>query len=203
MTRKIARYKGNEYNYYCCPTGKKHGCLDAPTVREADVTESVFATLQAHIAAVASVEDVLAGSDTQRHIQALAKQYDTQIADNERQLEQINRFKSTLYEHMITGVITKADYSGLKVKYTIDENTLRDALSKLNIERDDILAGKSERLQWAERFKAFENISALDRRTVLNLIQSVKIINKTEMQITFAYQSEFESVLPLCDKGAA
>ena len=39
MTRKTNRYKGQVYNYYYCPTGKKQGCSGAGMLREQDLGE--------------------------------------------------------------------------------------------------------------------------------------------------------------------
>jgi len=104
---------------------------------------------------------------------------------------------------MISGIISKDDYKELKEKYTADENRLREAVSSLQIQLDDVLAGKSERLKWTEHFRRFENLTEIDRRTVVNLIQSIHVISKTELQITFNYQPEYETALALLRKEAA
>lgn len=63
---------------------------------------------------------------------------------------------------MVADIISKSDYKALKTQYTTDENRLREAIS--------VLEGKAEQLQWMKQFHQFEGIHALDRRTVVNLI---------------------------------
>jgi DNA invertase Pin-like site-specific DNA recombinase len=198
MTRKTDRYKDKSYYYYYCPTGKKGGCDSPSRVKENELTDCVLESLKSHIANVVSLDSILRSAGLEAANSRLAKQYEAQIAENEHQLEQISGFKSTLYENMITGVITKDDYKKLKSRYTEDSNRLTLATTELKQELNDILAGKGERLRWIELFKRFEGLTELDRKTVAQLIQSVHVFTKTDLQISFNYQSEFENALALC-----
>lgn len=197
MTRKTNRYKEREYHYYYCPTGKKRGCTDPAMIKESDLMECVLESIKAHVTGVASLEAVLAGTDGQRATQALARQYQEQVEENERQLAKISGFKSSLYENMVSGILTKEDYKSLKAKYTLDETRLKDAISDLEMKRDDALCGKADRLRWMEHFRKFEGLTELDRRTVVNLIQSIRIVSKTELAITFLFQMEYDKALEL------
>jgi hypothetical protein len=53
-----------------------------------------------------------------------------------------------------------------------------------------------------EHFKQFEGLTALDRKTVAHLIRSIRVVSKTELQITFNYQAEYEKVLSLLNHSA-
>ena len=203
MTRKTVPYNGEKYHYYYCPTTKKRGCTDGANLKETDLMECVLESIKAHVANIASLESILASGDRQRMTDALTKQYTTQIADNERQIAQINSFKSTLYENMISGIISKEDYKSFREKYLADENRLREAIAKLQEQLDDVLSGSSERLKWTEHFKKFDDLAQLDRRMVINLIQSIRIVSKTEIIITFNYQAEYETALEIARREAA
>jgi len=203
MTRKTNTSGGKQYHYYYCPTGKKNGCTDTHMLKESDLMDCVLESVKAHIAGIVSLDSVLLGSAGQNTALELAKQANTQIVENERRLEQITEFKSTLYENMAGGVISKEDYKSLKIKYTADEQRLREALTALKAESKDLLDGKSERLKWLEHFRHFEGLTTLDRRMVVNLIQSIRVISKTELQITFSFQAEYEAALALLQKEAA
>ena len=203
MTRKTVPYKGEKYHYYYCPTTKKRGCKNAPTIKETDLAECILESVRAQILNVASLEEVIAKSDSQDIINAKAKQYATQIDDNERKISQINGFKSSLYENLINGIISKDDYRKLREKYADDEKHINEANEKLRKQLEDALAGKSDNLKWAEHFKRFGGITEIDRRTVVSLIHSIKITSKTKLEITFNYQSEYEGALALVRKEVA
>ena len=203
MTRKTNRSRGRTYIYYYCPTGKKNGCRDAVMLKEDDLSACVLGCLKAHISSIASLESILAAGESRRAAEALTKQLDTQIEDNERQIAVLNGFKSKLYENLVSGLLDKAEYKSLKARYTADEARLRDAIAALEEERENALDGSAERLRWMEHFKAFEGLRELDRRTMVNLIQSIRVTGKTSLTINFNYQDEFEQALGLLRKEAA
>ena len=203
MTRKTVPYRDEKHYYYYCPTTKKRGCVAPVNMKESDLAECVLESVKAHVANVVSLDSIIMSSDSQRMANALIEQYKGQISENKRQLEQISSFKSTLYENMVSGIISKDDYKTLKAKYNADENRLRDAIETLNREVENVYAGKAERLRWSEHFKRFKGLSEIDRRIVVSLIRSIRIVSKSNIEITFNYQVEYESTRELFRKEAA
>lgn len=63
--------------------------------------------------------------------------------------------------------------------------------------------GKAERLRWMEHFRKFEGLEELDRRTMVNLVRSIRVLSKTELDITFNYQAEYEQALALLQREVA
>jgi DNA invertase Pin-like site-specific DNA recombinase len=203
MTRKSVPYKGEKYYYYYCPTTKKRGCTDGVNLKETDLAECILENIKAYIANVASLESIIENSDSQLIIDALVKQYTAQISENERQLEKINGFKSKLYENMITSVISKDDYRKYKAEYDSDITDKCNAITTLKQKLEDTLAGKNERLRWTEHFRQFGELTEIDRRIVINFIQSIRVVSKTELIITFNFQSEYENAVGLLRKEGA
>jgi len=203
MTRKTVPYKGIKYQYYYCPTTKKRGCATAATLKETELCDCILDSVKSHISNVASLESIIAGSDGQKIANALAKQYREQIADNEQQLEKIIGFKATLLENMITGILTKDDFKGLKAKYNTDEVRLRSAIDILGQQLERVLDGKAERLRWMEHFKRFDGLAEIDRRIVISLIRSIRVTSECDLTITFNYQDEYKNALALLSKEAA
>jgi DNA invertase Pin-like site-specific DNA recombinase len=203
MTRKTVPGRGKSYHYYYCPTGKKRGCHGAASLKEEDLASCVLGSVKAHIRGIASVESMLLGNGIEEAGRNLARRIEVQIAENGRQLEKISRFKSSLYENMVGGILTKDDYRALKEKYASDEKALREALSALESERDDALLGKAERLRFTEHFRQFGELAELDRRIVVNLIESIKVNGKNELEFSFLYNDEYKKALALLGKEAA
>ena len=197
MTRKTVRYKDGQYYYYLCPTGKKKGCPAPVMLKEQDLMDCVLDSIKAHISNIASLESVIAGLDTTRIAQELAGNLKEQIAENERRLAKIREFKAGLYENMINGNLNKDEYKSLKGKYAEDADALTAANTRLETEVEAVLSCKHERMAWMEHFKKFENLDAIDRRTVIHLIQSIRVLGKTEIEICFNYQLEYENAVEL------
>jgi DNA invertase Pin-like site-specific DNA recombinase len=203
MTRKTVPYGNAKYHYYYCPTGKKNGCDGAVMLKEQDLTACVLDSVKAHISNIASLETLIAGLDATRIARDLADNLAAQANENERRLEKIHEYKAGLYENMINGTLSRQEYKSLKDKYSEDAAALVSANARLHTEIEAVLSCRHERMAWTEHFKKFENLDSIDRKTVIHLIQSIRVLGKKEIEITFNYQSEYESAGALIRKEAA
>ena len=204
MSRKSVpnRTKTIVYHYYHCPTTKRKGCNLGATLKEQDLIFSVLHSIKAYISNLSKIENLLTELDTDRVAKLLTKNLKTQLAENKERLAKIREFKSNLYESMVVGDLNRDEYKSLKAKYTEDENALDVANDKLQKEIDDILSCRNERMEWIKRFKAYENIEELNRKAIVCLIQSIHIHSKTEIEITFDHQDDYENALEIFRKEA-
>jgi Site-specific recombinases, DNA invertase Pin homologs len=198
MTRKTVPYKGKSYFYYHCPTGKKNGC-NAPMIKEEKLIDCVLETLKAHIRGIVSLDSLMKSCDTSVINQKLIEQNTVQLEQNNQKIAKNKQYKSKLYENMVSGILSKSEYTALKAKYDSTIKLLTDAVSVLESENDALLNNTSERLKWMEQFAHFENLSELDRKAVILLIQSISIHSKSEIEIAFNFQSEYEQAMSLMD----
>jgi site-specific DNA recombinase len=197
MTRKTNRVNGRAYHYYYCPRGKKNGCHAPTMVKESDLVECVRDSLKAYIGNVVSLDALLASVDQQSVNRALTQEYTGQITENEKQLAFVQGFKAKLYENMINGILTKEEYLSFKNKYDSDIARLQEGIALLKKKFDDVLDNRSERNRWMMHFKRFSTLQELDRKAVIQLIQSISIVGKHDLEITFNYQDEYKKALAL------
>ena len=132
--------------------------------------------------------------DEDRMNRELIAGFKTQIADNEAQLAQVRRFKSTIYENMVDGMNDKAEYQDLRNRYAAQTKRAQEAINRLREEMERAAGGAGDRLRWVRHFQEFSNLTELDRRAVIALVQSIKVIGKTELEITFRYDMEYQAV---------
>ena len=201
MTRKTNRRNGKEYHYYYCPTGKKKGCSHPIMVEEQKLIACVRTALKAHIDTVASLEDILSGVNQQKINRALAKEYSSHITENERRLEEVSEFKARLYESLVSGIVSREDYTAFKAKYTRQTEEIRKSIQVLKDKLEDALNNQSERNRWIAHFTKFSSLETLDRKAVVQLIQSIRVTGKVELEITFAYKDEYDKALELMKRA--
>jgi DNA invertase Pin-like site-specific DNA recombinase len=202
MTRYTVPSGGKKYFYYRCPTGKKGGC-NASLIKENELTDCVLESVKSHIANVVSLDRLLAGLDADRVAHEFADTLTEQLTENERRLDKIREFKAGLYENMVGGNLSKEEYRSLKAKYGEDAGILISANERLKREIDEALSRKHERMAWTEYFKEFENLEELDRRTVIHLISAIRVLGKTEIEVSFNHRAEYETALALLQKEVA
>ena len=194
MTRKTNRRNGRAYHYYYCPIGKKNGCQRPVMVQEQRLTVNVCNVLKAYIDNLVSLEAVLSSVDQQKINQALAKEYSDHIRENERRLEEVSEYKARLYESLVSGVVSREDYNSFKARYTRQAEEIRSSIRVLEEKLEDVLNNRSERNRWITHFTKFASMETLDRKAVVQLIQSIRILGKKELEIHFAYEDEYEKV---------
>ena len=163
------------------------------------MTECVTESIQAYIKNVTSLQDVLSGIDSSAINAERCGRIKTQIAEMQKQLKKTADFKSTLYENFISGILDKDDYKALKATYSKDEQKLNDTIKTLESELDECVNNTSKKALWTEHFKQFENISELDRNTLVQLVVSIKIFDKTHLQITYNFEDEYEQALSVLE----
>lgn len=203
MTRYTVPSGRKKYYYYRCPTGKKNGCPNPVMPKENDLFDCVLESVKSHIAIVASLEQLIAKLDADRIGREIAESLMAQLADNEQRLEKNREFKAGLYENMMGGNLSKEEYRSLKTKYTEDADILVAANARLRQEIDDALSCKHERMGWMEHFREFADLDAIDRKAVVHFINSIRVLDKTDIEIDFTFKNEIEKAFALLRKEVA
>ena len=72
---------------------------------------------------------------------------------------------------------------------------MKAAVQKWQDKIQEVMENRSERNHWIQHFKQFAQMEKLDRRAVVHLIRSIKVIGKSEIQITFNYQDEYRTAV--------
>ena len=201
MTRKIARSGRNQYIYYYCPTGRKRGCENPVMVREDALTSCVLESLQGHIQSVIVLDKLLDSMGEEQINRELVASYTAQIRENEVQLDKAKEFKRSLYEKFINGLVTKQEYREWKAGYSSQIEQYQEAIAALRQSVENTMHNSDDRQRWMQHFKQFSTMKELDRRAVIALIQSIRVLGKQELDITYRYQAEYEQELGRFSQG--
>ncbi|WP_303193868.1 hypothetical protein [Ruthenibacterium lactatiformans] len=87
-----------------------------------------------------------------------------------------------------------------KRKYNADIEGLQAAIESWNEKLTDVLENRSERNRWINHFMKFSEMEEIDRRAVMQLIRSIRIISKEELQIEFNYQDEYQKAVRFAEQ---
>lgn len=200
MTRKVRRYKDREYVYYFCPTGKKHGCLSPTMVKEGDLIGCVTASLKAYIENVISLDSLLSTISQERINRELVQEYSDQIASCEAQLSKGASYKAKLYENLVNGYLTKEEYLALKRQYSDEQAALQKAIGEWQEKITAVMENRSDRNRWINQFRQFEGMQEIDRRAVMQLIRSIRVIGKCSIEIMFNYADEYRKAIAISEQ---
>ena len=77
---------------------------------------------------------------------------------------------------------------------------MQAAIGSWNEKLTDVLENRSERNRWINHFMEFSEMEEIDRRAVMQLIRSIRIISKEELQIEFNYQDEYQKAIRFAEQ---
>lgn len=132
----------------------------------------------------------------------MAQEYAAQIRVNEKRVAQTEGFKAKLYENLVSGILTKEEFLSYKRKYNADIELFQKAIAEWNEKLTDVLENRSERNRWINHFMKFSTMEGIDRRAVMQLIRSIRVMGKDELHIEFNYQDEYQKAISLAEQIA-
>lgn len=115
---------------------------------------------------------------------------------------QTEGFKAKLYENLVSGILTKEEFLSYKRKYNADIELFQKAIAEWNDKLTDVLENRSERNRWINHFMKFSTMEDIDRRAVMQLIRSIRVMGKDELHIEFNYQDEYQKAISLAEQIA-
>lgn len=188
ITRKTIPYKDKKYFYFYCSTGKKGGCSLKSMLKESELYNCIFELIKSLFLNTVCLEAINLDKDICSKSAEKVDHINKQIYENEKRLTKALKLRAGLYENMINELLSKDDYKDLKEQYNTEIKTLKNAKILLNQEVKNILLIGRKFLALENSFSFFENTNSLDRKTTINLIHSIHIFSKTNIEITFNFR---------------
>lgn len=191
MVRKTVPSGRKKYVYYVCSENKAHKTCSSHSIRDTDLESIVLATVQQYIHAVIDLREILEMTDTAPLRTAEAQKVQRQITQKRTELERVNRLLLSLYESLADGILTKEEYTRLKANYASRFTEQEKQLAALQDSLNNIQTRNGGDREWREAFRKHRNITALDRETVVSLIERILIFRERRVEIVFRWHDEF------------
>ena len=197
MVRKSASSRGRRYAYYVC-SGHKHGNGCSPhSIREEELFEGVLAAMQGHIRAVADMTRMMETLRSLPESRRNVVNYDVQIVKLKEEIEKNQRYKMKLYDNLQDGLIGEDEYFLFKKNYTERIGDAERAIRHLEEERADAVSSSIPEQQWAEVFMKYKNLTELDRKAVVDMVDAIRVFEDRRIEVSFRYAGEFEHTMKM------
>ena len=119
---------------------------------------------------------------------------DDLIAAKERELSKITRYKQTLYQDWKDGEITQQEYRAMKSDYERQTDALSDVLARLTAERAELVNGVDNEHPALVAFTKYQNIEALSRELLVELIDHIKVYENGNISVKFKFADELRRI---------
>ena len=108
--------------------------------------------------------------------------------------------KMGLYEKLVNGCLSKEDYLTYKKQYAEKYDLLKNAIAQWEERIRAVAENQGDRNRWISHFLQFAEMETIDRRVVVQLIQYIKVISKTEIHIEFRYKDEYRKAVAFAEQ---
>ena len=81
--------------------------------------------------------------------------------------------------------------------------TIRKAKAEMKRQRDCLNNLDVEHLPWIEDFKSYQNLTSLNRRVLVELVESITVYDKEHIHIQYRFDQEIRNVLEYCSSVPA
>ena len=126
-------------------------------------------------------------------VSILTKQMETQ----EKEIEKYNNLKVKLYVDMTDGLIDKNEFMDINATFTAKLDKLNASLHENEKKKEKKLSMNVRDIPWIHDFLQYQNITELDRRVAISLIENVVVYDKDRIEVNFYHKEEMEEMLAI------
>ena len=119
---------------------------------------------------------------------------DGQIEALQKKLEKNRRFRGSLREDYIDGILSEQDYNLMRADYDQDRDGLQSELDTLFAEKhrqDNTLSTENK---WIAELRRFETQRCLSAQMVSALVKRIEVYDSMRIDVTLRYSDEFETL---------
>ena len=191
MIRKTVPSGKKKYVYFVCAAHKDRKECHPHALRVEALDDIVLEALQGHIREVIDLSELMELTDIAKLQQANVEKIQARLTQKQEEIERCQKLLRSLYENLADGIIDKSEYQELKSTYQDRRSQAEEQAEFLREEMGRELDNSSNK-HWIEQFIQHRNITSLDRRIVVSLIERVLIFRDRRVEIVYRWYNEFE-----------
>ncbi|MCL2774414.1 MAG: recombinase family protein [Oscillospiraceae bacterium] len=164
-------------------------------IKETDLREALYYYIDRQIKLVVDISHIIQNIKKEHTYKEQNDTFDKQINELKQELQQNQRYRGSLREDYVDGVINEQDYINMKSEYEEEKNTLQNELDLLvsnKFQHDAMLSGENKCIN---EFRKFENERNLSAQMVSALIERIEVMDYNRVKVYFKYRDELNYIL--------
>ena len=117
----------------------------------------------------------------------------------EQEEQKYQTLRRQLYEDMSNGIVSKDEYKEFSRSFNEKVENICKAKTEMNRQLDSLSNLDVEHLPWIEDFKSYQNLTSLNRRVLVELVESITVYDKEHIHIQYRFDQEIRNVLEYCN----
>lgn len=115
----------------------------------------------------------------------------------------MTRYKQSLYQDWKDGEITQQEYRDMKATYDRQINEVSDVMARLTAERAELANGVDKEPPALVAFKKYQNIDALSRELLIELVDHIKVYENGNISVKFKFADQLRRIAEYIDVNTA
>ena len=198
MVRRTVSKNGKKYIYLHCVTNHNGLGCSSHLISESKLEEVVLAALQGKIQQISGLEHRLDEINEIPKNERRLKSVEEHLKMLEQEEQKYQTLRRQLYEDMSNGIVSQEEYKEFSHSFNEKVETIRKAKAERNRQRDCLNNLDVEHLPWIEDFKSYQNLTSLNRRVLVELVESITVYDKEHIHIQYRFDQEIRNVLEYC-----
>ena len=187
--KSMTRSKVGNVVYYYCRTYKdqsKKACTKH-TIRHDRLEAAVLCAIQQQIYLAVDYAKTIERIDRAPLPKGQPDKLADAIAQKERELARISRYRQAIYQDWKDGEISHSDYQYMRADYERQAGTLEAVLEKLREEQEELENGMEAENPVLSAFRQNQNIHRLTRDLLIELVDHIRIYEGGWISIVFRF----------------
>lgn len=203
MVRRTVSKNGKKYIYLHCVTNHNGLGCSSHLISESKLAEVVLAALQGKVQQISGLEHRLDEINEIPKNERRLKSVEEHLKMLEQEEQKYQTLRRQLYEDMSSSIVSKEEYKEFSHSFNEKVETIRKAKAEMNRQRDCLNNLDVEHLPWIEDFKSYQNLTSLNRRVLVELVESITVYDKEHIHIQYRFDQEIRNVLEYCSSVPA
>jgi len=196
MSMKKTDAKGNAY--LVCKTYHYAGeeyCSRKRSIRIDTLEDIVLATIQAQIALVASLQAIVEEINERPEINKQSIRINQLLETCQREFEKETQLLDSSYLDWKNGDISREQYQRIREEAEKKLEQIRATLQTLSAEQLKAAQGVKTNDEYFERLLKYQNIKALDRLMLVELIERIYISEDKSVKVEFSFSDQYLRIM--------
>ena len=186
------------YEYLVCKTysyaGEEH-CTRKRSIRFDALEDIVLTVLQAQIGLVADLQSIVEEINDRPEINRQSLRINQLLENCQREFEKETMILDSSYYDWKTGDISREQYQRIREEVEKKLGQLRATLQTLANEQQRAAQGVQANNEYFERFLKYQNIEALDRLMLVELIDRIYISEDKSVKVEFNFSDQYLRIM--------
>lgn len=202
LQRRTVKRGKQKYYYYVCASYKNGKGCSSHSIEQKKLEETVLHAISNQIQMIVELNKLVQDIGMKSIVQVRLKRLDVMIAQKEQDMDHDKEFRMKLYEALNDDLIDRDEYEKMRMKYTKQIEDTEKAISKLQIQRADILSNNATDNSWIMQFIKFQGLTELSHEAVVTLIDRIYVYEDKHIRIEFNYRNELAAYQEILQEKA-